>query len=160
MREHIRWMIRRDMSEVMNISRQCYGPCAEWDEWDFISHLRQRNCIGMVIETDDKVVGFMLYELSKRHLSVVHFGVDPNYRRRGLGTQLLRKLIGKLDPSRRSRLDINVYQDCFEMLLLCESCGFRIVGQRDDLYELRYLNLMSVEERIQIEERHRRAIYT
>src|SRR5687768_6635477 len=56
-RVHIRWMIRRDMPEVLSIETQCFE--FPWTEEDFLRCLRQRNCIGMVAEQGEKVVGFM-----------------------------------------------------------------------------------------------------
>ena len=49
-RVHIRWMIRRDMPEVLDIENQAFE--FPWTEEDFIRCLRQRNCIGMVAELD------------------------------------------------------------------------------------------------------------
>ena len=69
LRAHIRWMIRRDMAEVLEIERE--GFEFPWCEDDFIRCLRQRNCIGMVAEHDERVVGFMIYELHKTRLHVL-----------------------------------------------------------------------------------------
>ena len=38
---HIRWMIRRDMAEVLDIEGQCFE--FPWSEDDFVRCLRQRN---------------------------------------------------------------------------------------------------------------------
>ena len=46
LRIHIRWMIRRDMPEILEIEKQSFE--FPWCEEDFIRCLRQRNCIGMV----------------------------------------------------------------------------------------------------------------
>ena len=56
-------MIRRDMPEVIPIETASFE--FPWSEDDFVRCLRQRNCIGMVAEMDDQVVGFMIYELHK-----------------------------------------------------------------------------------------------
>ena len=53
-------MIRRDMPEVLAIEGESFE--FPWLEDDFIHCLRQRNCIGMVAEHEDRVVGFMIYE--------------------------------------------------------------------------------------------------
>ena len=83
-RIHIRWMIRRDMAEVLAIEAESFE--FPWSEEDFIRCLRQRNCIGMVAELDDHVVGFMIYELHKNRLHVLNFAVaeplSPPGRRR------------------------------------------------------------------------------
>src|ERR671912_367951 len=77
---HIRWMIRRDMPEVLAIEEQSFE--FPWSEEDFIRCLRQRNCIGMVAEHNERVVGFMIYELHKTRLHVLNFAVNASYRRR------------------------------------------------------------------------------
>ena len=67
MRVHIRWMIRRDMPEVLAIELpKALTSC--WCEEEFLRVLRQRNCIGMVAEVGEQVVGFMIYELHKNKL--------------------------------------------------------------------------------------------
>ncbi|MFN9877800.1 MAG: GNAT family N-acetyltransferase, partial [Planctomycetota bacterium] len=99
-------MIRRDMPEVLNIEAQSFE--FPWSEDDFIRCLRQRNCIGMVAECDEQVVGFMIYELNRNVLHVLNFAVRSDFRRRGLGTQMLDKLVGKLSQQRRTRIDLEV----------------------------------------------------
>lgn len=44
-------MIRRDMPEVLKIDKDSHNP---WDEETFMGHLRQRNCIGLVCEIEEK----------------------------------------------------------------------------------------------------------
>ena len=55
-RVHIRWMIRRDMPEVLAIEHASFE--FPWCEEEFLRVLRQRNCIGMVAEYGERVVGF------------------------------------------------------------------------------------------------------
>ena len=73
LRVQIRWMIRRDMPEVLKAERE--GFEFPWSEEDFIRCLRQRNCIGMVAENADRVIGFMIYELHKTRLHLLNFAV-------------------------------------------------------------------------------------
>ncbi len=47
-RVHIRWMIRRDMPEVLQTEQESFDY--SWTEEDFLRCLRQRNCIGMVAD--------------------------------------------------------------------------------------------------------------
>ena len=93
LRVHIRWMIRRDMPEVLDIEND--GFEFPWSEEDFIRCLRQRNCIGMVAEHDERVVGFMIYELHKTRLHVLNFAVGqvvaPARRRHADGGQARRQ---------------------------------------------------------------------
>src|SRR4051812_47494059 len=103
-RSHVRWMIRRDMPEVLQIEQATFD-CA-WTEEDFLRCMRQRNCIGMVCEHGEKIVGYMLYELHKSKLHILNFAVHPDHRRNAVGSVMIRKLIDKLSGHRRSRITL------------------------------------------------------
>jgi len=132
-RVHIRWMIRRDMPEVLAIEASSFE--FPWVEEDFIRCLRQRNCIGMVAEHDDQVVGFMIYELNKNRIQVLNFAVAPEFRRRGVGTQMIAKLIGKLSAQRRTRIALEVRETNLAAQLFFRTTGFRAVTVLRNFYE-------------------------
>ncbi len=132
-RTHIRWMIRRDMPEVLAIEAASFE--FPWLEDDFIRCLRQRNCIGMVAEHDDRVVGFMIYELNKSRIQVLNFATAPDARRRGVGTQMVRKLVGKLSAQRRTRILLEVRETNLAAQLFFRNNGFRAISVLRDYYE-------------------------
>jgi len=132
-RVHIRWMIRRDMSEVLAIENESFE--FPWLDEDFIRCLRQRNCIGMVAEHEDRVVGFMIYELHKTRIHVLNFAVARDYRRQSVGSQMLAKLIGKLSSQRRSRLVLEVRETNLPAQLFFRENGFRAVSVLREYYE-------------------------
>ena len=125
-RVHIRWMIRRDMPEVLGIEGESFE--FPWLEDDFIRCLRQRNCIGMVAEHEDRVVGFMIYELHKNRIHVLNFAVAEDYRHRGVGSQMIAKLTGKLSSQRRSRIVLEVRETNLPAQLFFRENGFRAVS--------------------------------
>ena len=125
-RVHIRWMIRRDMPEVLAIESESFE--FPWLEDDFIRSLRQRNCIGMVAEYDDRVVGSMIYELHKNRIHVLNFAVAPGYRRCGIGSQMIAKLTAKLSSQRRSRIVLEVRETNLAAQLFFRENGFRAVS--------------------------------
>ena len=124
-RVHIRWMIRRDMAEVLQAEQQSFDH--SWTEEDFLRCLRQRNCIGMVAEMGEKVVGFMIYELHKSKLHILNFAVHPDCRRRHIGTQMVQKLIGKLSSHRRNCITLEVRESNLHSQLFFREAGFRAV---------------------------------
>ncbi len=130
---HIRWMIRRDMPEVLEIEKTSFE--FPWSEEDFIRCLRQRNCIGMVAEYDDRVVGFMIYELHKNQLHVLNFAVRPDVRRRGIGTQMVKKLKGKLSQQRRNRVMLEIRETNLAAQLFFRNTEFRAVSVLRDYYD-------------------------
>ncbi len=132
-RVHIRWMIRRDMPEVLDVESQSFE--FPWLEEDFIRCLRQRNCIGMVAEHDDRVVGFMIYELHKTRIHVLNFAVAAGYHRRGVGSQMVAKLIAKLSTQRRNRIILEVRETNLAAQLFFRENGFRAVSVLRSYYE-------------------------
>ena len=125
-RVHIRWMIRRDMPEVLAIEGENFE--FPWLEDDFVRCLRQRNCIGMVAEHEDRVVGSMIYELQKTRIHVLNFAVADDYQRRGVGCQMIAKLIAKLSAQRRSRNVLEVRETNLAAQLFFRENGFRAVS--------------------------------
>jgi ribosomal-protein-alanine N-acetyltransferase len=130
---HIRWMIRRDMPAVLAIERECFE--FPWHEEDFIRCLRQRNCIGMVAEASERVVGFMVYELHKHRLHILNFAVHEQFRRRGIGSQMAKKLITKLSHDRRSRIMLEIRETNLTAQIFFRSLGFRAVSVLRKFYE-------------------------
>jgi [ribosomal protein S18]-alanine N-acetyltransferase len=130
---HIRWMIRRDMPEVIGIESQSFE--FPWSEDDFLRCLRQRNCIGMVAEHSEKVVGFMIYELHKSRLHILNFAVHSHFRRRFVGQSMVRKLMAKLSPLRRSRIMLEVRETNLAAQLFFKNIGFKAISLLRDFYE-------------------------
>jgi ribosomal-protein-alanine N-acetyltransferase len=132
-RVHIRWMIRRDMPEVLQTELQSFEHA--WTEEDFLRCLRQRNCIGMVAEVDETVVGFMIYELHKTKLHILNFAVAPGFRRHGIGRQMIQKLIAKLSSHRRTRVTLAVRETNLPAQLFFRAMAFRAMKVLRGYYE-------------------------
>ncbi|MEQ8849521.1 ribosomal protein S18-alanine N-acetyltransferase [Botrimarina sp.] len=136
---HIRWMIRRDMPQVLEIEQSAFE--FPWSEEDFIACLRQRNCIGMVAEgcptpgQGERVVGFMIYELHKTRLHLLNFAVSKAARRSGVGTQMVEKLIGKLSSQRRTRLSLEVRETNLPAQIFFRAAGFKATSVLRDFYD-------------------------
>lgn len=152
---HIRWMIRRDMPEVLRIEQSSHDY--PWCEEDFLRCLRQRNCIGMVAEQGEKVVGFMIYELHKTKLHVLNFAVHSEHRRAGIGMQMAEKLVSKLSSHRRTKIMVEVRETNLDSQLFYRAAGFRATGvarefypdSGEDAYVMEYRLPVSDEERVQ-----------
>ena len=130
---HIRWMIRRDLPTVLEIEESNFE--FPWTEDDFLRCLRQRNCIGMVVELDDEIVGFMIYELHTNRLHILNFAVAESVMRRGIGTALVDKLVSKLSPHRRNRIVLEVRETNLDAQLFFKSLGFRAISVLRDYYD-------------------------
>ena len=129
----IRWLIRRDMAEVLEIERESFEFA--WTEEDFLCCLRQRNCIGMVAEHNHQIVGFMVYELHKARLHILNFAVAPSASRQQVGTQMVEKLIDKLSQQRRKEIVLEVRERNLGAQLFFQKLGFRAVRVLRSYYD-------------------------
>lgn len=120
----IRWMIRRDLPDVLAIEADCFDE--SWSEAEFIKQLRRRNVIGMCVEFDGDIIGFMIYELQSKHIEVTNFAVDEAYQRRGVGAAMVERLREKFGyGGRRDYLLVMVPEDYVEMQLFLRETGFK-----------------------------------
>jgi ribosomal-protein-alanine N-acetyltransferase len=122
---HVRWMIRRDMPEVLAIETESFE--FPWLEEDFLRYLRARNSVGIVAEHDDRVTGFMVYELCKTQIHVPNFAVAQDFRRRSVGTQMVNKLISKLSTQHRTRITLKIRETNLVANEFFTSLGFRVL---------------------------------
>nr|WP_245764689.1 ribosomal protein S18-alanine N-acetyltransferase [Planctomicrobium piriforme] len=121
----IRWLIRRDMAEVLRIE-QASTP-NPWNDEDFLCCLRQRNCIGMVAEHNHRILGFMIYELHKSRLHILNFAVAPEGRRHGIGSQMVLRLVDKLSQQRRSEILLEIREGNLDAQLFFKKQNFKAV---------------------------------
>jgi len=140
----IRWLIRRDMAEVLAIEQNSFE--FSWSEEHFLEYLRQRNCIGMVAECNQQIVGFMIYELHKSKLRVLNFAVAPGMRRRSVGTQMIQRLIDKLAQQRREEIELEVRETNLSAQLFFQNHHFKATevirahyeDTTEDAYRMQY----------------------
>ena len=119
----VRWLIRRDMHDVLIIERASFPD--PWTEEDFLHCLRQRYCIGMVAERDGLIVGYMIYTLHDKRLELLNLAVLPDCRRQGVGRAMVDKLIDKLNQQRRRRISLKVIESNLPGQLFFRAMGFR-----------------------------------
>ena len=133
LRVQIRWLIRRDMAEVLEIEQSSFEFA--WSEEHFLEYLRQRNCIGMVAEHNQQIVGFMIYELHKSRLRILNFAVAPWARRKGVGSQMVQRLVDKLAQQRREEIEIEIRETNLAGQLFYRHHHFRATEVIREFYE-------------------------
>lgn len=120
----VRWLIRRDMPEVLMIEQAVSD--FPWTEDDFLTALRERNRIGMVAEgMDGTVDGFIIYELHKNSLGILNMAVRPRRQKTGVGALMIGRLVEKLYSGRRTQIDCLVSERNTSVQAFLKSQGFR-----------------------------------
>ncbi|SHM45508.1 phosphinothricin acetyltransferase [Chitinophaga jiangningensis] len=113
-----------------NATFQTAAP--SWEEWDQ-SHLQV--CRLVAVE-GDKVLGWAaLTAVSSRcvyaGVAEVSVYIAPDERNKGVGRQLLEKLISESEQHNIWTLQAGIFPENTGSVKLHESCGFRMVGRRE-----------------------------
>ncbi len=120
---NIRWLISRDLPEVVEIERAAWQE--SWTRNDFLSAMKRRNVITMIAERHDRIVGYIVYAIERSSLYILNVTVAPEERGTGVGTKLVEKLKGKLSQQRRKLAVIDVSRNNAKGIEFLENAGFR-----------------------------------
>lgn len=130
---HLRWMIKRDLPEVVNIERDSYP--SPWLEADFLHELARRDCIGLVAELGDYIIGYAVYEFRKHRYVLTNVAVHPDYRRRGVATALINRLKAKMSTTQKPKISVDLRESNLAAQLLFKSAGFSAIKIIRGYYE-------------------------
>jgi [ribosomal protein S18]-alanine N-acetyltransferase len=126
---HIRWMIRRDLDQVLAIERECFSD--PWTGADFLSFLRMRSCIGYVAELNDTILGYALVTNHELATRIENIAVHPHYRRHGIGGSMMAKITTRAmaRPTAGPRpVRVTLRESNLRGQLFFRSCGLKAVG--------------------------------
>lgn len=121
----VRHMIHRDIPACVEIDYE--HAALSWLEPDFHEAITAPRRVGMVAEVDDKIVGFMVYEMHEDHLTLLKLvGVPGSGAYRALGSRLAANpglVAGKRTYIDSCPEDVDV---AFQLRL--SAMGFKAVG--------------------------------
>ena len=132
----VRWMIDRDIPEVLQISRTCYED--PWSEDDFKIVRKKNSCISFVVEDEKlggKIIGYMIYEMYRHKFHILNFGVHQRHRRQKVGTLMIDRLKEKLDEKLRYVIELDSAEDCLSAHEFLKSQYFRAVRVNREQFE-------------------------
>ncbi len=121
----IRIATLRDFFKLHRLEKSCFGADA-WPWFDILAALTFPETIRLVAEQREVLVGFVIGD-RRRHKDmgwIASIGVHPEYRRRGIGRQLLlacerdistKRLRLSLRPSNRAALELYLSEGYLEV---------------------------------------------
>lgn len=95
---YVRFMIRSDLPRVLEIERQCFDD--PWGREHFLEVLSCRNSICRVVEREEQVVGFMVYDIHRTYYHLLNMAVAPSARGRGAANEMIETLKVMLGATR------------------------------------------------------------
>lgn len=143
----------KDLNDVWNLEQICF-PDDPWSLASFASEMENPYSVFLVAreEGSGKVVGYGGAWMATDVADVTNLGVDPAYRREGIGRQLLRLLIRIALQKGMEAITLEVRQSNMAAQGLYLAEGFIHVGVRKGYYRdredavLMTLNLQDREE--------------
>lgn len=88
----------------------------------------------LVAEEAGEAVGFLVYELSLDHFTLLRIGVHPSRRREGIATALLADLAGKL-TEKREIISTEVRERNLDIQVFLRANRYKAVGVIRDHYK-------------------------
>lgn len=120
-----------DLPAILAIERRSFP--APWSPAMFVSELAKPSGTCLCAELDGRVVGYLVCSRLDTVWHVMNVSVDPDRRRTGIATRLLRRLFAELDPPGATyTLEVRVSND--GAIAMYAGQGFAIAGVRPRYY--------------------------
>ena len=118
----INWMIRRELSDVIQIENLAYGE--SWSVEQLETFKQSRNNMIAVIKEDDLILGSMFYSIFKDRYVVVSLAVHPEFQRSGYAKELTDWLKKKLRSTGKNRIQTCLRETNLSGQLFLKAQGF------------------------------------
>ena len=120
------------VSQVAELEKLCFS--APWSERSIASELESDYSYWLVAVEDDRVAGYVGSQSCLPESDVMNVAVYPQYRGRGIGEQLMRRLMEDLREQGMESLTLEVRAGNEPAIRLYEKLGFLQVGLRPRYY--------------------------
>jgi len=118
--------------QIARLEERCFTD--SWSENSIRYELRNPLSTWLVAQDGDRVVGYVGSQTVLGETDMMNLAVDPEYRKRGIGRELVTRLIEilKCDQVHSLTLEVRVSNDT--AISLYQKLGFVQVGRRPNYY--------------------------
>lgn len=127
-----REMKREDVPAIAALEKVCFSD--PWSEKSIASELDNRLSYWLVAEKDGVLAGYVGSQSVLDGADMMNLAVAPEYRRQGVGEQLVDKLVEHLQQKGIIALLLEVRVSNTPAIALYEKMGFEQVGRRPRYY--------------------------
>lgn len=128
----IREMQPGDVARARDIEKACFG--VHWTATNFEKELASGNGAHLVALWGDELVGYIGYWLILEEVHITAVAVDPQYRRMGIGEQLLIAMTDHCKTKGAKWMTLEVRVSNVAAQKLYEKYGFKVLGRRKQYY--------------------------
>ena len=123
---------RHHVPQIAEIEKCCFSD--PWNEESIASELENRLSLWLVALEGDRVAGYVGSQTVLGEADMMNIAVHPDFRRKGIGEALVKKLIAELSQRGCHSLTLEVRASNGPAKSLYEKLGFVLVGRRKNYY--------------------------
>ena len=128
----IKKMTEAHVTQIAQIEKLCFSD--PWSEKSVASELNNRLSLWLVALDGDTVAGYVGSQSVLDEADMMNVAVHPDYRRQGIGRDLVLALADALKEKGIRGLMLEVRASNAPAIALYEQLGFRQVGMRPNYY--------------------------
>jgi len=126
-------MNKRDLHQVMDIEKKNFE--FPWSKKDFLICFEDASTFKIiVVEKNELIVAYMVYELHRNYRRIINFTVAPESREHGIGSELIWRF-KKMLKKNRPRIILEVRERNLPAQRFLKKHGFRATELIPDHYE-------------------------
>ena len=128
----IRKMLVSDIPQVLQIEHISFST--PWSETAFFSEIYRPYSLSKIAALDENIIGYVCanYVIDEGH--ILNLAVHPDFRRSGVGTQLIEDLLEELKKTDCRYIYLEVRLSNLEARKFYERFGFRVIATRKNYY--------------------------
>ena len=128
----IKSMKEAQVPQIAALDRVCFSD--PWSEKSILSELENPLSCWLVAMDGERLAGYVGSQTVLGETDMMNLAVDPDYRRKGLGKELILSLIEALRQRESRCLTLEVRDSNAPARALYEGLGFQEIGRRKNYY--------------------------
>ncbi len=125
-------MKEAQVPQIAALERVCFSD--PWSEKSILSELENPLSCWLVAMDGERLAGYVGSQTVLGETDMMNLAVDPDYRRKGLGKELILSLIEALRQRESRCLTLEVRDSNAPARALYEGLGFQEIGRRKNYY--------------------------
>ena len=130
----VRKLTTDDAKVVSDLDLKCFGEFDACSSRYFFNAAQSSNWECLVAERDGKIIACAIAEIDNDTAEIGSLAVDPDYRRQGIATILMTKLLGAIVKRGANFVVLEVRLSNTAAIELYKNFGFQIVEREEDYY--------------------------
>ncbi len=123
-----------DIKSISELEKEIFSEEA-WSYSQVLNEFENKFSRIWVLKTDKKIVGYLIFREIKPEIEILRIGTKKEYRRKGAGTKLIKKLINFADKEKINKIFLEVKISNSQAYNFYKKLGFKELYERKNYYK-------------------------